>query len=232
MRLFFILILVLVFSFGVIAQLPADRQLFAEANTASRAGDHTSALQKYRAIDLFHKEAVFAAKVRYNIGVSLYQLGRVDEAVAEYAAAIDLNAKYQKAYYAMGMVQVALGNSQEAKFAFHAALKLNAADGEAWFDLGMVLLGEKNYDSAAGAFENAVLHQSANSADATNNIGVIVAMNGDIEKAKSKFKDAWAISNGKSREAIANFNICARYEQKTDWQFTAKLEFSKKYSGE
>lgn len=234
MRSLSILILVLTFAVNGFSQTPSDTKLFTEASALARAGLHHEALEKFRAISVADKKSIFAAKVHFNIGVCLYQLGRHDEAIAEYQKAIVIDPNYQKAYYASGMAQTALGKAPKAKSAFRLALKLNPDDAEAWFDLAMVLLGEKEYDSAKEAFEKAVEQRSVNAADAINNLGVLSAMEGDIEGAKANFKNAWAMSNGASREAIANFNICVHYEKKTDWQFTAALKFSnnKQYSGE
>jgi tetratricopeptide (TPR) repeat protein len=71
-----------------------------------------------------HTSPTFRAKINYNIGVSLYRLGRFEEAADRYAEAITLsNGKYKKASYALSAardkMQTAVPRITEARAQTH-----------------------------------------------------------------------------------------------------------------
>jgi tetratricopeptide (TPR) repeat protein len=196
-----VLLFILVLVFTVSAQDP-----FSAGTSFAKEGSYAKALGSYRTALENSKGTDSAARAHYNIGVSLYHLGQLEEATAELDKAIDLKGgKYQRAWYALGMAESAAGNNNKAKEAFAKAIRLNKKDAEAWFDLGMVLIFEKDYATARKAFENAVAFDSVNAADAHNNIGVILALNGDIAAAIRKFE----ISG--SAESIGNLKYCREH---------------------
>jgi Flp pilus assembly protein TadD len=214
----FLSILAMVFIFNGVSysQTSSVRTAFDEATVHAREGRFGEALEKYRDVIVPQGDDQFAAKVHFNIGVCLYRLGQPESAITEYEKAIKLNAKYQRAFYGLGMANAALRKTKEARAAFYQAVKLDKTDGEAWFDLGMILLaerGEKDYDSAREAFENAARYHSTGTADAINNIGVILVLNGELEMAEEKFETALALSKQRSIEAANNLKVCARYKQ-------------------
>ena len=124
------------------------------------------------------------------------------------------------------MAQTDLRNWRAAETAFLAAARLDADNGETWFDLGFVYLAEKNYEAARGAFARAVAHKSVDASLAHNNLGVIHALNGDVEKAVAEFETAVRESGGKLRVAGQNLRFCRALGQSGDRELLAKLEFS------
>jgi tetratricopeptide (TPR) repeat protein len=212
-----VLLFILVFVFTVSAQ-----DHFSAGTSFAEQGDCEKALDSYRAALKNLKGEDTTARAHYNIGVSLYHLGRHAEAAAEFRNAIEMKGgKYQRAWYALGMAESALGNNAGAKKAFTNAIALNKRDAEAWFDLGMILINEKDYTAALSAFENAAAFGSVSAADAQNNIGVILALNGDVAAAITKFE----ISG--SEEAIGNLRYCREHVGNVAGNLVSMLEFAR-----
>ena len=223
-----ILFLIFVFTFSAFAQTPFIQQTFEAATDAARKQQYERAIEKYRATILYAETErlsnTFLAKIHFNIGVCLYHLKRTSEAVAEFTEAIKLSRReYQRAFYALGMAQKDLKNWRKSALALRDAVQIDKTDGEAWFDLGLVYLEEKDYESAAKAFENSIKHQSVNSADAHNNLGVIAALGNDWSLAEKEFETALL---NKSVEAFGNLQFCKYYKRNLSVKdLLAKLEF-------
>ena len=223
-----ILFLIFVFTFSAFAQTPFIKQTFEAATDAARKQQYESAIEKYRATILYAEterlDDAFLAKIHFNIGVCFYHLKRTSEAVAEFTQAIKSSKReHQRAFYALGMAQKDLKNWRKAKNAFRDALRIKKDDGEAWFDLGLIYLEEKDFTSAATAFEKSIKHQSVNSADAHNNLGVIAALGNDWSLAEKEFETALL---NKSVEASGNLQFCKYYKRNLSVKdLLAKLEF-------
>jgi Flp pilus assembly protein TadD len=223
----FILSFLLVAALSGIALSQVDQTAFVEAAREANAGRFEAAREKYSALLKGEKDKSKLAQIHLNIGVCLYHLGKFESAVAEYETAIQSRRDYQKAFYSLGMAHSALGNTEKAKSAFYAALKLNKNDGEAWFDLGMVLLKDRDRGPAFFAFTKAIEHKSFSASDAHNNLGVILALNGDWIRAEREFELA-----NTSNEAKNNLAICRKYKNDNNHELIAALNFSNKISGE
>ncbi len=213
------------------AQTPSVRQSFERGTRLAQSGQYETAITSYRQSLLFSKVEKpgdeFLAKLHYNIGVCLYQLKDKAAAVEEFTEAVKLSRrKYQKAFYALGMAQSELKNLNEAENALRAAIKIKKADGEAWFDLALVYLKAENYQAAKAAFENAVKYNSVATADAHNNIGVILALSEDFSAAEREFGNALKESSGSSVEARNNLLFCQLYRRNRRQSSLARLVFS------
>ena len=210
----------------------AAGRVFDEGTRAARAGEYEKALENYRnAMFLSESEKTsseFLARIRFNAGVCLYHLKRTGEAVEEFTKAIELGrGNYQKAFYALGMAHSELKNWKSAEMAFRAAVRLEKEDGEAWFDLALVLLEVKDFEAARAGFQNAIKYKSLATADAHNNIGVILALKGDMTSAENEFETALRKSGGKSLEAGNNLQFCRLYKQSLSQNLRAGPKFSR-----
>jgi Flp pilus assembly protein TadD len=87
----------------------------------------------------------------------------------------------------------------------------------------MVLIEEKDLASAAQAFKQAIKNKSIALAASYNNLGVILALNGNFNAAEKEFQIALQKSDGKFKEAKNNLDFCRR--QRTNRELQAKLEF-------
>jgi len=78
-------LLILAFACATAAQAPNPQKLFQQADEAQQRGDNELAVRKYQELIRLHPEMVAA---RANLGIALVALGRFDEAIAQYHAAL------------------------------------------------------------------------------------------------------------------------------------------------
>ena len=171
------------------------------------------------------------AKIHFNKGVCLYQLHRHTEAATAFGQALTYKPRYEKVYYALGMSQAERGNWRDAEAALRNALKVNPKNGETWFDLAFVYLAQKDFAAARTAFERSTKYKSVDSAIGHNNVGVILAMNGDFAKAEAEFKQAILESGGKLDEARNNLDFCQQRADITKRDVARNLEFGRAIRG-
>ncbi|MGD0457060.1 MAG: tetratricopeptide repeat protein [Terriglobia bacterium] len=77
---------ILTFALVTFAQRPDPQQLFQDAYAAQQRGDAALAVSKYEELIRLHPEMTAA---RANLGIALVALGRFDEAIAQYRAALE-----------------------------------------------------------------------------------------------------------------------------------------------
>jgi len=217
---------------GVSAQSAGMRQTFEKAVSQANEGKFETALVDFKkSLALAESEdadADYRAKVHFNIGVCLYRLKQSEKSVGEFEDAIKLaKGDYEKAFYALGMAQAELKNWREAEKAFRGAIRLNKQNGEAWFDLAFVYLAQSDYDAARAAFQKSVEYKSVASHIGHNNLGVIFAINGDLNAAVREFETALKQSGGKFTVAERNLQFCKSLGQNSNRDLVAKLEFGK-----
>jgi tetratricopeptide (TPR) repeat protein len=212
MRIVFLVVLVMSANLYGQAQSPLFSRAFHEGTKEAKAGNFGAALNNYRSAAKVSDETITAemrSRLRFNIGVCLYRLDRADEAVSELKAAISLRGQYKDAEYVLGMAETKLGRWQDAEGNFLRALKLDPKDGEAWFDLGFVYLAKNDYSDSLLAFRNSVRFGSTDSAYAHNNIGVLLALQRDLDSAENEFNAALELSGGQNVEARHNLEFCS-----------------------
>jgi tetratricopeptide (TPR) repeat protein len=231
MPLFLSIFIVFMFFMTASAQNPLPSQFFEEGMKAAQKEQYEKALENYQKALFYTKydetSDNFLAKIHFNIGVCQYQLERPNEAVAEFTKAVTLSkSTYQKAFYALGMAQIDLKNRAEAVSAFEQAVKLKENDGEAWFDLAVALIAGKDFDAAEKSLHKSIKHKSVASPRAHNNLGVIFALEGDLDNAEKEFKTALSESNGALIEARNNLQACQTYKQNFNKKSVANLQIS------
>lgn len=225
MRIVLLLILLISASVYGQAQSPLFSSAFREGTIQAKAGNFGAALEKYRLAARVADETITAemrSRLRFNIGVCLYRLDRAEEAVSELKAAISLRGQYRDAEYVLGMAETKLGHWQDAEGNFLRALKLNPKDGEAWFDLGFVYLARFDFSDALLAFRHSLRFGTTDSAYAHNNIGVILALQRDLDSAENEFNVALELSSGQNVEARHNLEFCS-YVRRGDRKLEARL---------
>ena len=206
-------IFVLIFAVGVSAQSASVTRPFHEGTKFANAGEFEKALSSYHAAFEAARSGTMdsghLAKLHYNLGVCEYRLGQNEQAIADLDQAIKLKkGDYAIASYALGMAESARENWPKARLAFLEALSSNKTNGEAWFDLAFAYLGENDPINAEAAFRNSITYKSVDLPLSHNNIGVILAIRGDLAGAEKEFEAALAASGGKLIEAQNNLNYC------------------------
>lgn len=223
-----LLIFILLISSSAAVQAQTAKQSFKKATQAARAGNYEQARSLYqKALETTDSNAsqIFLTRIHYNLGVCFFHSNQPAQAVKEYERAIELsNGNYVKAFRALGLAQRELTNWKAAKDALVKAVRVSGErDGDAWFDLAMVLIEEKDFAIAADAFRQAIKNKTVAAAASHNNLGVILALDGEFPAAEKQFQIALEKSDGKFREAKNNLDFCRRLPANRELQ--AKLEF-------
>jgi len=225
----FLFILISVFS--VAAQSPATVTSLKDAEQLARNGEFEAALKELtitlQKAQLDQAESLFISRVKYDIGACEFRLDLTQRAIGHLEDAIrSANGYYPKAFYALGMAEASLKNWPRARTAFLTTLKADKTNGEAWFDIGVAYLGENDLEKAETAFRNAIKYGTRDAGVGHNNIGVIRALNGEMNAAVREFETALTLSNGDLAEARQNLNFCRTLSERT--ALVAKLEFGKR----
>src|SRR5579863_9803876 len=78
-------VLLFFLAFAAAAQVSTPEQLFREAVDAQRRGDDATAVRKYQELLKLRPDVI---EVHANLGAALAHLGRFDEAITQYRAAL------------------------------------------------------------------------------------------------------------------------------------------------
>ena len=100
------------------------------------------------------------AEAYSNLGNTLQELGRLDEAEDSYRQATALKPEYVEALDNLGTTLKELGRLEEAVARYSQAIALNPDFSEAYYNLGVLLFGSRRYNLAAEQFELSDIHQS------------------------------------------------------------------------
>ncbi|WP_445173742.1 tetratricopeptide repeat protein, partial [Microcoleus sp.] len=88
----------------------------------------------------------------HDLGNSLQESGRLDEAVAAYKKAIELNPNFSWSYHSLGDVLLKLEKWEEAVAAYKKAVELNPDFSWSYHNLGDALLKLRQWEEAAVAY--------------------------------------------------------------------------------
>lgn len=116
--------------------------------------DYPGAEKEYRRV-LENPSTQMAVRARHFLGLALYKQGRIDEAMAEYRAAIEqAEGKYSEAHYNLGIALLERGQPQSAEQEFKLALEQEKKPWpEAQYNLAQALEKQKRFSEAADAYE-------------------------------------------------------------------------------
>lgn len=144
---------------------------------------------------LAQKQAVAAAvpdsaNARQNLGVEFHRLGRHEEAVAEFAAAVRLDPEFAKAHLNWGTALTELGRGDEAVAHFREARRLDPGLDSVSLSWGNTLLALGRPREALERFEEAVLRLGT--AEAHNNLANALGSLGRAAEAEQHYAAALA----------------------------------------
>lgn len=98
-----------------------------------------------------------ASEIHYDLGIQAQHAGNLQEAYAEYDAALKLDPKNARAHDAMGgLLHLAFNKPREAIPHFEKALSIDPQFSEARVNLGNVYLALEQYDRAVEQYEKAL----------------------------------------------------------------------------
>ncbi|MDB3914351.1 tetratricopeptide repeat protein [Alphaproteobacteria bacterium] len=96
------------------------------------------------------------AQAHYNLGNTLKEIGRLDEALASYTQAIALKPDYAKAHYNLGNTLKEIGRLDEALASYNQAIALKSDFAEAHNNLGNTFQELGRLDEALASFTKAI----------------------------------------------------------------------------
>ncbi|OGP72909.1 MAG: hypothetical protein A2V86_09190 [Deltaproteobacteria bacterium RBG_16_49_23] len=163
------------------------------------------------------------SRIHNNLGMTLVQQGKIQEAIAHYTEALRIDPYFAIAHYNIGVALTEQGNIQEAIAHYNEALKINPNYAVAHNKLGMILVRQGKNQEAFLHFTEA-LRIKPGHAEIYINIGGSLVAQGKIEEAIAYYHEALRIkpdhfgarynlgnalaSQGKIHEAIIHFMKC------------------------
>ena len=218
-------------SLSISAQSPMVSKLFTEGTKQANAGRFDEALKNYKtALFAAENEYVgsnYLSRLRYNIGVCYFHLDRFELAENEFKHAILLKKDYVRAHYALGMTQTKKRAWKSATVSFTNVVEMDPKNGEAWFDLGFTKIADGDLNAAAEAFRRSIEFGSVDVALSYNNVGVILAINGDLGAAETAFENAIGASHSSLPEAKRNLELC-REKRRGGRDLIAEFEYARR----
>ncbi len=128
-----------------------------------------------------------------NLGVALFQKGRVDEATSQYQMALKLNPGYADAHVSLAVVFIKEGRFDQAITQCLEALRINPGHANAHMNLGMALFQKGRVDEAAAQYQMA-LKLKPGYADAHVNLAVVLIQKGRFDEAITQCLEALRIN--------------------------------------
>ena len=128
----------------------------------------------------------------YALGNALLKKGSVDEAIAHYQKALQINPNDANACYSLGNALLQNGNVDEAIIQYQRALRIKPDYAEAYINLGNALLQKGNVDEAIIQYQMALQIKPDNE-EAHINLGNALLKKGNVDEAIIQYQIALQI---------------------------------------
>jgi predicted O-linked N-acetylglucosamine transferase (SPINDLY family) len=128
-------------------------------------------------------------------GLSLRKLGRTDDAILEFRAAVRSQPAYAEAHHQLGNALKNLGRFAESEASLREAARLSPNNADVWFNLGVACLELQTFPQAIACFRRAIQLQPANP-DIQNILGHALLAQGLITEAKRSLLEALRLRPG------------------------------------
>ena len=148
-------------------------------------------------------------EAHYNLGITLQELGRLDEALASYTQAIALKPDYARAHYNLGITLQELGRLDEAESSCRQAIALKPDYAEAHSNLGNTLTELDRLDEAEASYTQAIALKH-DFAEAHSNLGATLKALERLDEAETSCRQAIAL---KPDYAEAHSNLGATLKE-------------------
>jgi tetratricopeptide (TPR) repeat protein len=142
------------------------------------------------------------AVAHYNLGILLKEMGRKEDAEAEYREALRIDPDYAEAHYNLAILLGEMGRKEDAEAEYREALRINPDYAEAHNNLGN-LLGDMGRKEDAEAECREALRINPDYAEAHGNLGLLFLKTGRKEEAKKELEIAKRFFDEQGREADA-----------------------------
>ncbi len=180
------------------------------------------------AIQKNQDEKFLFAERSYNYRGNAYSaLGRLQEALADYQKAIELNPNHYEGYHNRGNVYSDLGRLQEALADYQKAIELNPKSHEAHYSSGNIYVEFKKQEEALHEF-NTAIELKPGFSYAYENRGVLLSQMGRHAEAFSDFDRAVQFGPDNpsfyANRGIANFHLGKFQESVNDFDKSLSLD--------
>jgi len=143
-------------------------------------------------------QAVFRSIFLAQIGGSLADAGRPDEAAAICEQAIALRPDLSRAHYNLGMAKIDRGDMEAAVSANHHAIRCRPNHPAAYHNLALALTHQGRADEALASFQIA-LQAKPNDARIYNNLGAALQDLGRLDEAMACYRKACSLAPAQSQ---------------------------------
>ena len=143
------------------------------------------------------------AAAHNNLGVFLYNMGRLEEAEKCYHQAINLKPDFAETHYNLGLLLYKLGRLEEAEKCYHQAIDLKPDYVEAHGNLGVLLADMGRLEEAEKCYHQAI-NLKPDLVESHGNLGVLLADMGRLEEAEKCYHQAIDID---PNDAAAHSNL-------------------------
>lgn len=145
------------------------------------------------------------AQMHNNLGLTLVEQGKLDEAALHFNQAIRIRDYYVKAHYNLGVTLAKQGKLNEAIEQYAKAIEVDPDDADTHYNLGNALERRGQVDEAIVQFEHAV-RLNPDHADAHYNLGNALNEQGRFDEAIDQFTQVIRIDPGYG-EAYNNLGL-------------------------
>jgi predicted TPR repeat methyltransferase len=132
------------------------------------------------------------AEAHNNFGITLKDLGRLDEAEASYTQAIALKSDYAEAHSNLGITLQELGRFDKAEASYMQAIAMKPDYADAHNNLGNTLQELGRFDEAESSLRQAIALKPG-LADAHYNLGIMLKVLGKFNEAEASYTQAIAL---------------------------------------
>lgn len=132
------------------------------------------------------------AELRHELAFGLHELGRTEEAIAEWRRAVALRPGFAEAYYNLAGALASEGRLDEAEDAYEAAIENKPRYAEACNNLGVLLHSQGRLDEAIANYRRAI-EARPEYAFAEHNLGSALLAMGRVEESIGHLERALAL---------------------------------------
>uniref|UniRef100_A0A7S2G3Q3 Uncharacterized protein n=2 Tax=Octactis speculum TaxID=3111310 RepID=A0A7S2G3Q3_9STRA len=123
----------------------------------------------------------------YNLGVTMGEEGRIEEAVSQYDRAIEINSMHPKSWSNRGILRQRQGQIKDAIHSFQRAVQLEPTKANHHYNLGVILMESMMVREAAEEFRRCVDIEPSHW-KALNNLGNIQRALGHAKEAEESYR--------------------------------------------
>ena len=148
-----------------------------------------------------------------NLGNALKHEGKVEEAIAHFNKALQINPGYAKAHNNLGTALASQGKTEEAIKHFGIALYINPGYAAAHSNIGVALAGRGEFEKAIAHFR-AALRLKPSNANVHSNLGAALVRQGRLQQALKHLRIAFRLKPD-DVQTHKNLEICLKLIKQT-----------------